>query len=145
MDTLSCFKAKVSALEADIDDVYQVVLRFSSGALGHMLVDVVARAPYRTCRLLGADGVVEWDLNNKAVRLFRSEDKQWISYAEPPPIVEPGYVYAENMYIEEMKCFVRAMRGETIYPYNFVEDKRILDLLGAAERSSTEQIHVRIV
>ena len=35
---VACFKDKVSSLEVDIDDVYQVLLRMSSGALGGMLV-----------------------------------------------------------------------------------------------------------
>lgn len=142
--TLSCFRGKLSALDADIDDVYQLILRFGQGTLGHLTVDVVSRVPYRTFRLLGEHGVIEWAWSDKRVRLYRADDRGWTEFPEPPGIVEDGYLASEDMYIEEMRCFTEAIRGERLYPYTFADDKRILDLLYAAERSSDQGVHVRV-
>lgn len=141
-ETVSCLRGKLSSLDVEIDDVYQVLLRLKGGGLGHMLVDVVSRVPYRTCRFLGEHGIIEWVWAEKRIRVFTASEARWNEYREPESIVEEGYMAAENMYIEEMRAFVRAIQGIDAYPYSLTEDRRILRLLYAAERSSSEGIHV---
>ncbi|MBI2565675.1 MAG: Gfo/Idh/MocA family oxidoreductase [Candidatus Schekmanbacteria bacterium] len=140
---VSCFKDKLAGLEADIDDVYQLLLRFESGALGHLLVDVVARTPVRVCRFTGDRGVLEWDAGRKQVRLFRAGAGAWEEYSDEEQVVEPGYVNAENMYIEEMRHFLAALQGKSTYPFSLREEERILSLLQAAEASAQQGRHVR--
>ncbi len=144
VETISCFRGKVSALEVDIDDTYQLLLRFKQGILGHMLVDVTSRVPYRTFRLLGDQGVIEWTWGEKKVRVFSATSSKWTEYREPAGIVEPGYLAAEDMYIEEMKRYVAAVQGKQAYPYTLEEDRRILALLEAAEQSSSQGKHITV-
>ncbi len=144
VETVSCFRGKLSTLDADIDDTYQLLLRFKRGILGHMLVDVVSRVPYRTYRLLGEQGVIDWVWSEKKVRVFTADSRTWTEYPEPAGIVERGYLAAEDMYIEEMKQFVEAVEGVRDYPYTLAEDKRVLDLLRAAEQSSVEGKHLQL-
>jgi|SRR5262249_37634137 len=40
---LSCLEGKLRDLEADIDDVYQILLGFDRNLIGHLMVDVIAR------------------------------------------------------------------------------------------------------
>jgi hypothetical protein len=75
--------------------------------------------------------------------VFRADTGKWDDYPEPQAIPAEGYIAAENMYIEEMRCFVRAVRGEAEYPYSLAEDQNILGLLYAAERSSGEPVDIR--
>ena len=142
-EMISCLKGKLSGLEADIDDVYQILIRFQRSTLGHLLVDIISRVPYRTCRLISESGVIEWNWADKCVRVFLSEGKRWMDYPEPRDGDDVGPFGNEHMYVEEMRCFVEAIRGKRVYPYTLAEDKKILDLLYAAERSSDESIHVR--
>ena len=144
IDRVSCFKGKLSKLEADIDDVYQLLLKFEDGILGHMLVDVIARAPYRIFRLLGEEGVIEWNWGEKKVRVFTAKDKKWTEAQADEGIPEKGYMIGGGMYIDEMNSFVQAIKGGAGYPYTFEEDKQILDFLYAAEKSSDQNIHVRL-
>lgn len=139
---VSCFKGKLSGLDADIDDVYQLLLGFQGGTLGHMLVDVIARVPYRVLKLISDEGVISWDWREKCVRIFRA-DGEWEEYREPAGTLEKGYIVEEEMYINEMEQFLKAVRGEERYPYSLVEDKRMLQLLLAAERSWDNGIHIR--
>jgi predicted dehydrogenase len=143
VQTVSCLQGKLSTLDVDIDDVYQLLLRFTQGTLGHLLVDVISRVPYRTCRFISERGVIEWLWSDKRVRVFRADTGKWDDYPEPQAIPAEGYIAAENMYIEEMRCFVRAVRGEAEYPYSLAEDQNILGLLYAAERSSGEPVDIR--
>jgi hypothetical protein len=48
---------------------------------------------------------------------------------------EQGYVSAEDMYIEEIKTFLEAVRGERPWPYSFAEDRKNLEALYELEKS----------
>lgn len=143
IETVSCFKGKLSKLDIDIDDTYHIIMKFNNGAIGHMLVDVIARVPYRVFRLLGEDGVIEWDWSTKRIKVFTAKDKKWVEYPTEEGTLEKGYIAGEKMYIDEMDCFVKAIKGGK-YPYTFEEDKKILGMLYAAEKSSNEGVHVNI-
>ncbi len=142
VETVSGLRAKLSALDIDIEDAYQVLLKFRSGLLGHLLVDIIARTPVRCFRLCSELATVEWDATARRVRLFRAGAKDWEDIPESERIQEPGYVYAENMYIEEMRDFVAACGGERPWGYTLEDDVRTLGLLAAIERSSDEGVHV---
>lgn len=140
--TVSGFAGKLSNLETDIDDTYQILLRFKNGVWGHMLVDVIARAPYRVFKLLGSEGVIEWDWNTKIVKVFTVKDKKWKEYQTEHGEPEKGYVWTEKMYIDEMNHFAKAIKGDVKYMYSFEEDHKILKTVYAAEESSKKGKHV---
>lgn len=137
-------KGKLSTLDCDIDDAYQVLMQFKSGALGHLLVDVIARTPVRNFRLCSERATIEWDAIERRVRVFDIDRKEWTVIPEPERIQEPGYVSAENMYIDEMKEFVASCKGEKSWPYTLEDDKRNLELLLAIEQSSEGGRHIAV-
>lgn len=139
---ISCLKDKLSSLEIDIDDIYQILVRSENNILGSLTVDVISRIPYRQLKLISEEGVITWDWSEKCVRVFTAKDKKWHTYVEEKGTVEKGYVVEEEMYIDEMRHFVNAITGKERYMYTFEQDKRILDTLYAAERSSIENVHV---
>lgn len=145
IDTISCLKGKLTKLETEIDDAYQILVKFKSGALGHMLVDVISRVPDRSCKLISEEGVMEmrW---GKGVKVYRASNRKWEEYPEEAGTTVEGYSekIKEEPYIEETQRFVQAVRGEVTYPYTFEEDKRILELLYAAEKSSELGRHMSI-
>ena len=131
-------------LDVDIDDAYQVLLKFESGALGHLLVDVIARSPVRYFRLCSERATIEWDATGtKQVRIFRAGG-DWEIIPEPERIQEPGYVYSENPYIDEMRDFIAACRQEKPWGYTLAEDKATLDLLQNIEASSDERKQIDV-
>ena len=146
IDTVSCFKGKLSNLEIDIDDAYQIILKFKNKVLGNMLVDVISRVAERTCEIYGEKGNIRWEWGG-GVKVYTAEDRQWREYAEKAGTRVEGYdeKIKEEPYIEEMETFVKAVRGEIKYPYTLEEDKQILDLLKGIEKSSDERTHVRAI
>lgn len=144
INRVSCFKGKLSKLDVEIDDAYQIIMKFKSGAFGHMLIDVISRVPDRSCKILGEEGVILWDWG-VGVKVYTSKNKRWQDYPEKRGISVKGYdeKIKEEPYIEETKSFIRAIKKEAEYPYTLEEDKRMLELLYAAERSSDNEIHVK--
>jgi len=139
---ISCLKGKTSDLPVNIDDVYQVIFEFENGILGHLLVEVISRTPTRILRVVGDEGTIEWDWLGDVVRLYDIKKKRWIEFKEKRGFKEKGYVAKENMYIEEMKNFVNAIKGKESYLYSLDDDLKILRLLESSEKSSDEKIHV---
>src|SRR5437899_565934 len=61
IDSVTAIKTKVSNLEVDIDDIYNVLLQFKNNLQGNLTVDVIARIPYRQLKILGEEGVIVAD------------------------------------------------------------------------------------
>lgn len=132
---LACMKDKLSDLEADIDDVYQILLRHDR-LIGHLLVDVVARPAVRLFRLNGTEGTVEWNHGANALRVWRAAAGTWDTIDLSGGTVEAGYIHAEEPYVAEMADFIAAVRREQPWPYSFRDDEAVLQLLVRAERDA---------
>ncbi len=137
---LSCIKDRLGDLDADIDDVYQLLLRFDTKAIGHLMVDVIAQPAVRLFRLLGSSGTIEWHHSTNSIRLY-TPGKGWSEESLNSGTVEKGYIHAEEPYVDEMADFVAAVRRERPWPYPFAESKRVLDLLERAEISNDQARH----
>jgi predicted dehydrogenase len=145
-DRVAAMRDKVSDLECDIDDIYQLLLHSRSGVYGHLMVDVLARHPVRSFRLVGREGTIDWVSDTAEVRIFTASDQKWRSYKEPVARVETGYSYlsGEAMYVEETQAFLQACKGVTNFPYTLAQDHRVLGALYAAERSSDAEKFERV-
>ncbi len=138
---LNCFRAKVSRLEVDIDDIYSALLRFDSDVQGSLVVEVISRPAVRRARIAGEEGTLEWDWGGRCVHEWRASDGAWTKHADPPAVAGPGGAWvAENMYIEEMRCFLQAIEmGQDRWPLSLEEDQALLRTLVELERASDEQ------
>ncbi len=134
---VTAMKGKLSKLDCDIDDVYHVLIGYDRGVIGHVQVDVLARAPVRNIRILGEEGTLEWSLTAKELKLYDVKAKQWTTFAEPAPRIEKGYSEMSNeaMYDEEIAAYLAAIRGEKAWGNSLEDDHATLELLLAAERS----------
>jgi predicted dehydrogenase len=132
--------AKLSSLEVDIDDVYAAVVRFDSGVRATLIVEVISRPGIRSARVIGEDGTMIWDFGARMVTEWDQSQQRWLEHPDPPPVEGPGGAWvAENMYIEEMRGFVRAIEeGREHYPFSLEEDEHLLGALAALERSSAD-------
>ncbi|MCM8817327.1 MAG: Gfo/Idh/MocA family oxidoreductase [Candidatus Omnitrophica bacterium] len=140
------FKAKRSCLEIDFDDTYQILLKFENGIIGHLLVDVVSNPSGRNMKILAEKGTLLWNSEEEMIRFFNAEKKLWEEIKGDTGINQQGYTVHthEEMYIEEMDDFLKALRKEKKYPYTFAEEKKIIDLLEAVEKSIAEKNVVEV-
>jgi predicted dehydrogenase len=133
--TISSMKGKLTKLEADIDDVYQVLLQFESGILASMQVDVISRVAYRYFKMISEQGVILWDWESRMVKVYTAANKKWAEYPQGQGKAVEGYVMEDDMYIKEMEHFIGAVQGKYPYMYTLEDDRRILELLYSAEES----------
>jgi predicted dehydrogenase len=138
---LNCFRAKLSSLDADIDDIYSALLRFESDVQGSLVVEVISRPAIRSARIVGEEGTLEWDWSARRVREWRAAGGAWVEYADPPAVGGPGGAWvAENMYIEEMRGYLRAIEnGQEHWPFSLEDDHVLLRTLLELEAASDRQ------
>lgn len=120
---------KVSELEMDANDIVLTNLKFQNRVLGNVLIDVISRKPFRTLRILGSDGVLEWEKADSVIKIYDAKSKASEVIAVPKGRIETSYINEEDMYNDEIKAFVDAIYGRAPYPYTFEEDLKNLKTL----------------
>jgi spore coat polysaccharide biosynthesis protein SpsF (cytidylyltransferase family)/predicted dehydrogenase len=130
---IDCRRAKLSAMPADIDDIYMLQMRHEGGVLGQLIVDVLGRTAIRHLRVTGSNGTLEWDDSTKRLRVFRVVTGQWQEETVGSGTVESRYINPEEPYIEEIRNFLECVRTRQVPAYTLRDDLNILGLLYSAE------------
>jgi predicted dehydrogenase len=134
---LACTKAKLSGLDAEIDDIYIMTLRYPNGALASVTVEVLSQPQAtRELRLLGSNGQLVFSADEGVVRYATINDpSEWVITNLASGNVESGYINPEEPYIEEMAAFLLSVskKDGSHFPNTLQEDALILDLLGKLE------------
>jgi predicted dehydrogenase len=136
--------AKVSDLEMTADDVYFAVLEFDNKVIGNIAIDLLARTPLRTLRLVGTEGVLDWEWLKYEIRIYQAKTKKWETLKLEKGKSEKGYVATEDMYQEEIKIFLEAIEGKVKYPYTFVENQQVLKTLQALEKGAKKNKFIEV-
>lgn len=97
---VSAETGKLSGLDLDVEDVAEVTLRFASGAIGSIHLDMVQRPATRSCKVVGTEGTLEWTAADHAVRHYSARDGQWHS------LVPPSESDRNLMYLKELEEFI---------------------------------------
>lgn len=121
----------------DIDDTYSFILDYPSFVM-NAVVDVVSRSATRKLLINGDRKQLTWDWNKDSVDLFDAEQGSWEQRSYAMKEAEAGYDHriGENMYIDEVRAFIRTIRGEGDFPNTLDRDHQVLKLLYAIEESS---------
>ena len=126
---------KVSDLDMDADDIILASLKYENGILGNVLVDVISRKPARTLRVLGTEGVLDWERFDHQIKIYDTGSKSTSVIPVPKGNPEKGYVNEEEMYNDEIKAFLDAVHGRAEYPFSFEENTKNLRTLFALEKA----------
>jgi predicted dehydrogenase len=135
---VSAQTGKVSDLDMDVEDIADINLRFASGALGSVHLDMLQRVPARTCKLIGTEGTLVWDGISNNVRLFSVSTKSWQDVFPAQPLDRNA------MYMDEMQHFLTCVKTG-IKPLVTGEDGlQVLKIALAARESAFSQGTVRL-
>jgi predicted dehydrogenase len=126
---------KVSDLDMDADDIILANLRYQNGILGNMIIDAIARKPYNTLRVLGAEGVLDWEMYDSVIKFYNVKSKKTKIIIVPKGHPETGYINEEEMYNDEIKAFLQAIDKKNKYPHTFANSLHLLKTLYALEKS----------
>ena len=113
---------KISNLDMDAEDIALATLKYENGIYGNVIIDVISRKPFRTLRISGSNGVLEWERFEHKIRLYDATTKTSSLLPVPKGNPKAGYVNEEEMYNDEIKAFLDAIYGKAPYPHTFEEN-----------------------
>jgi predicted dehydrogenase len=129
VESVACFAAKLSHLEIETEDTAAILLRFSSNVIGEVHMDYIQRPYSRTCEVIGDKGKISWDFEI-GVRVYSATTKSWRTIANPPNW------QTNQMYLEEMRHFLRCLAGEEKPALDVFDGRRVLEIALAAKSSA---------
>jgi predicted dehydrogenase/RimJ/RimL family protein N-acetyltransferase len=127
--SVSALARRVSELEIDVEDVASIALELDSEAIAEVRVDYLDRSYTRGCRIVGAEGTLEWSWEQQRLSYYDAAGK--CSRREVPSDVAPTYR-------AQLERFLQAVREDAPAPIPAVEAQRVLAAIDAARVSSEE-------
>lgn len=133
---ISGYVSKISDLKMKADDIILSNLKYENGIYGNIIIDVISRKPFRTLRILGSTGVLEWERFDSIIKIFDAKSKKTQNIKVSKGHPEVGYLNEEEMYNDEIKAFLDAIKGKKGYPHTFIDNYQLLKTLYALEKSN---------
>src|SRR6185436_3191971 len=115
VDALWSFNGHVSDLQLDVEDVAEIGLKFSNGAIGGVHLNYVQRPPVHRLEIVGTDGTLRWD-NADGVLYFHKSLASFGSYSDnpPAPVLEtfsPPMGFERNqLFVAQTRHFIEVVR-----------------------------------
>ena len=131
-----CFADKISRLEVETEDTAEILLKFETRIIANIHLDFLQRFYSRWCKIVGEKGTILWNYAKNSVRLYLAKTKKWQSF---PIKFEPN-----NMYLEEMKHFIRCISKEERPKVDGREAKKILKIALACKESAKKNRLIKI-
>lgn len=128
---------KISDLDVNIDDIYQIHTHFKNGIIGNLIFDVIANPSFRETKLIGKNGVVLCDFKNGIIKI--NTGKKWKIKKLKMGKTALGYTGntpSDSIYETEMKNFLLSVKRKQKYPFDLKADLEILTILDAIELSA---------
>jgi predicted dehydrogenase len=118
VESLWSFNGHISPLELDVEDVAEIGLKFSNGAIGGVHLNYVQRPPRHTLEIVGTQGTLRWD-NSDGVLQLQKFHTPFGSYSEDPPapVIEtfspPEGFERNQLFLSQTRHFIETARGES--------------------------------
>ena len=118
VESLWSFNGHISPLEMDVEDVAEIGLNISNGAIGGVHLNYVQRPPRHTLEIVGTQGTLRWD-NADGVLQLQTFPAPFASYSDDPPapVMEtfspPEGFDRNQLFISQTCHFVETVKGES--------------------------------
>ena len=127
---------RVSSLEITTDDIADLTVRFASGAVGNIHMNLFAWNVHSHFELMGEQGVIQWRRLENDIRLYDPRVNRWEVY--------PSGGQLNDMYLEEARHFLACIRGAATPRCDGWDGLQTMRVIDAAKRASTERRWVKV-
>ncbi len=128
-----------------IDDTYNILLDYRN-YLAVVTVDVVSRNATRKLTINGDKKQLHWNWDENSIQIFDPKLNKWQKHEYEMKKAENGYNenIGENMYIEEVTCFLDSINKKKKFINSMEKDYNILQLLYKIERSDNLAKYIEV-
>jgi predicted dehydrogenase len=130
IEAVSGMSGTVGSLGINTEDVAAFTLRHKGGTISEIHLDYLQRFYGRTCKVIGSEGTIYWDWNERVVRCYRVKTGKWKPFPEPD-----GYD-VNDTYAKEIRVFFDSIRGKGVPPVDGETGARVLAVALAAKEAA---------
>lgn len=140
IDSLWSFNGHVSSLEMDVEDMAEIGLKFTSGAVGGVHLNYVQRPPVHRLEIVGTNGTLRWDNADGILHYYRMP-AAFGTFSDNPsaPVLEtfapPDGFERNQLFLAQMRHFVETASGKSKSRCTLEDGARALSLALAAQES----------
>jgi len=115
VDSLWSFNEHLSPLELDVEDVAEIGLKFSSGAIGGVHINYFQRPGVHRLEIVGTSGTLRWDNADGILHFYRMPYEFGTWDANPPAtkldqFSPPEDFERNHLFIAQTKHFIHVAR-----------------------------------
>jgi len=149
VESLWSFNEHLSPLELDVEDVAEIGLKFSSGAIGGVHLNYFQRPPVHRLEIVGTKGTLRWDNSDGILHLYRTPYEFGTWDADPPATkldqFSPFEGFERNqLFLSQTKHFIDVTCGTAEPICNLTDGVRALQMALAAYESQKTEKTVRL-
>lgn len=117
VSSLWSFNGHISPLEIDVEDVAEIGMKFTNGAVGGVHVNYFQRPPVHRLEIVGTNGTLRWDNADGVLHLIQMPASFGSFSDNPPaPVVEsfspPEGFERNQLFVTQTRHFLEVVRGE---------------------------------
>lgn len=138
IDEIKVIKDKITKLNLNYPDTYNIILKHETGHIGNLSIDIVSRKAIRNLEIYSENLHIFWDGTPKGLEKYDFDKKQLLEI-DVYKDYEQNEHYADNIietaYLDELKIFInRILNDKEIKPkYDFYDDLYTLSIIDKIE------------
>lgn len=127
-----------SQLEMDVEDTAHLLLRFQSGAVGHVYLDYIERPPSHDLKIIGHKGTIYWNNADGIAQLSRA------GYKVPTRFSPPTDFTRNSLFLAEMTHFLDCIATGAKPACTLQDGCRVLEIILAAKESAVSKQEINV-
>ncbi|WP_165003238.1 MULTISPECIES: Gfo/Idh/MocA family oxidoreductase [unclassified Enterococcus] len=127
---------KLSNLDIDYPDSFNLLIEHESGVVGTMTVDLVSRIAKRELTIIGENNLIEWYGNPNSLFSWSNKDSDMKKIELYDDIISDSnysHTIIEDAYLEEIKEFFMILEKNLKPNYTFEQDDYVINLINEIE------------
>ena len=112
---------KVSNLEADVEDMAEIILRFENDIIASIHLNMIERGYNRYCKVVGKKGSIKWIFKDNVLEFYDGESKELITKKYE---IDPNHSY-----LGEAKHFLNCVKNRIEPLSNIYTAKETLEVV----------------
>lgn len=143
--SVSAYVDKISDLDVDIDDIYQIQIIFKNKIVCSMILDVIANPSFRETKIIGDNGVILCDFKTGIIKI--NNGKKWKIKETVIDKIAKGYESStppETIYENEIKYFLNGLKSKKSNSFSLFDELKILQILDSIEISNKKGSRINL-
>lgn len=129
---------RLSNLAIETEDFAEITMRHRNGAYSQIHLDYLQSNYRRSCEIIGDKGMLIWDINERNIRTYSLNDKEYHTF------YEGLNADINDMYKQEIKHFFQCIAGKEKPFIDLVEGKRIQEIIMKIKESSDKKCFLSV-